>query len=133
MSDIKNEELAPNEFICKICWKKNKNLKFRITISDCDMGSWNEMGPGFVICDDCFSDIMSVVDIKAGEIIESMIESIKKYPDCKKGAYILNTIVERRLGELTKLNNKLKETIKLVKEERERDRGNSEKGGGENE
>lgn len=133
MSDVKKEELAPNQFICKICWKVSKDIKFRITVSDCDMGSWSNCGEGFSICDDCFNDLMSVIDTKTNEIMENMIESVSKYPDCKRGAYTLNSIIERRLGELNKLNNRLKELIAMVKEEKKRAEESNEKGGGDRE
>jgi hypothetical protein len=47
MSDVKKEELANNQFICKVCWKKSENLKFHVTAYDCDMGLWNGCGEGF--------------------------------------------------------------------------------------
>jgi len=125
MPDVKKEQLAHNQFICKVCWKKNENLKFRITVSDCDMGCWNETGEGFSICDECFSGMISFIDIKAGDIIDNMINSINKYEDASKGGHILLSVIDRRLGDLNRLKDKLKETIG--------DRRNQKQSGGENE
>ena len=120
--DVKQEELAINQVICKVCWKVSIEIKFHITVQDCDMGKWTDTGEGFSICDECFSGMTSYIDIKAGDIIDSMISSVKLYKDNEKGAHILRSIVERRIGDLTKLRDKLKEVI--------RDRRDSEKGGG---
>lgn len=110
MDDPKNEQLATNQFICKVCWEKKTNIRIQIHIQDCDMGSWSDCGPGFCVCEDCWVDMCGAIDLKADEILYNIVGNDKNIKMTHEYR-LLRTLVERRIDAMNTLKEALTERI----------------------
>jgi len=111
----KDEELAPDEFICKCCWKKIKSsVKYEIAgyLFFTEDNGWQKSKTKFVVCYECFSGMLGFIDQKSEEIIERISNSEPiKSPEDTASLHRFKVYVQKRLSSLESLlqsvNNKL--------------------------
>ena len=113
----KDEELKPDEFVCRCCWKKiRSSVKYEIYghLFFNEETSWQKSKTKFTICFECFNSMLAFVDDKATEIVERISnEEPISSPEDQASLHRFKAYVQNRYNALENLLNALNRKLGL--------------------